>query len=436
MPSHGQLGQLWGQSEGPGRHDLWTAGGVGERTPPNVKNQQKWKHVDRETAMAARKQRRNRARAERRRRVRSHLMAAGKVIEAQRKVQRGTSTSTKKATARHRFAKSVQRAKQKRRRRQAVNRRIWQELRATTEKWEDLETPAAQPVNVQSGEVNERPVDGKSSVPNAPTQPWVAVGSSTTDCAPKVGRSGDDGLLLKIKIQIQGRTYVALVDSGASRNYASPEAVVEWELQGTPDIVHLELADGSKIRSTQKIPGVMCSAGKISSYEDFTVTKLLHDVDVVLGMTWLRRWNPLIDWVQQVMYMRTHHGWDRIRGLFLEKEHRIGTVKLLSDEDLASLESAPDIEILRTLQFWTYAAGASSWTNVPERGGAYWEHSNFLFITPIRGSLLIHSSSPAPRRTVQYARVAGTVQHKIKQQTCRTMSIAFTEANTEAGEER
>ena len=98
---------------------------------------------------------------------------------------------------------------------------------------------------------------------------------------------------------------MALVDSGASRNYASPDAVVDWELPSTPDLVHLELADGSKIRSTQKIPGVMCSAGQISSYEDFTVTKLLHGVDVVLGMTWLRRWNPLIDWVQQVIYIRT-----------------------------------------------------------------------------------------------------------------------------------
>ena len=186
------------------------------------------------------------------------------------------------------------------------------------------------------------------------------MGSSTTDCAPKVGRTEDNGILLKIKIQIQGRTYVALVDSSASRNYASPEAVVQWELQGTPDVVHLELAGGSKIRSTQKIPGVMCSAGKIVSYEDFTVTKLLHGVDVVLGMTWLRHWNPLIDWVQQVMYIRTQQGWDRIRGIFLNSEHRIGTVNVLSDEDLASLESALDIEILRTPQFWTYAAGASS----------------------------------------------------------------------------
>ena len=60
--------------------------------------------------MAARKQRRNRARAERRRRARVHLMAAGKVIEAQRKVQRGTLTPTK-ANGRRRFAKSVRRTK-------------------------------------------------------------------------------------------------------------------------------------------------------------------------------------------------------------------------------------------------------------------------------------------------------------------------------------
>ena len=75
-------------------------------------------------------------------------MAAGKVIEAQCKVEHGTSTPTKKPNARRRFSKSVQRAKQKRRRRQAVNRRTWQELRATTQKWEDPETPAVQPINV------------------------------------------------------------------------------------------------------------------------------------------------------------------------------------------------------------------------------------------------------------------------------------------------
>ena len=238
------------------------------------------------------------------------------------------------------------------------------------------------------------------------------MGSSTTDCAPKVGRVEDDGVLFKIKIQIQGKVYVALVDSGASRNYASPEAVVDWELPGTPDVVHLELADGSKIRSTQKIPGVICQAGKIVSYEDFTVTKLLHGVDVVLGMTWLRRWNPLIDWVRQVMYIRTQHGWDCIRGIMLDSEHRVGTVNLLTNDDLASLESAPDMTILRTPQFWTYAAGASLWTNVPN-GGVRRDNTQTFDSSCTAGANSSNSLKPAPKKIVHYARVAGTVQRKV-----------------------
>ena len=138
---------------------------------------------------------------------------------------------------------------------------------------------------MQQGEASERHTSGQSSGEKAPAQPWVAVGSSTTDCAPKIGRTEDDGILFKIKIQIQGKLYIALIDSGASRCYASPKAMVEWELPGTPELVHLELVDGSKIRSTRKIRGVLCTARKMVCYEDFIVTKLLHGVDIVLRMT-------------------------------------------------------------------------------------------------------------------------------------------------------
>ena len=41
MPSHGQLGQLQGQAEGPGRHDPRTKGGVGEGTPTKVQKEHK-----------------------------------------------------------------------------------------------------------------------------------------------------------------------------------------------------------------------------------------------------------------------------------------------------------------------------------------------------------------------------------------------------------
>ena len=147
------------------------------------------------------------------------------------------------------------------------------------------------------------------------------------------------------------------------------------------------------------------------------MTKLVHGVDVVLGMTWLQRWNPLIDWVQQVMYIRLLNEWDRIRGLFLDREHRIGTVKLLSDEELASLPSAPDITILRTPQFWTYSASCSSWTNVPKEGeqNATAQFCNFLDSPGVNS---LHSS-PATKIMMQYARVAGTIQKKTSSKAAR-----------------
>ena len=98
------------------------------------------------------------------------------------------------------------------------------------QKQDTSENLAVQPVNTESGETSDRCTSGKSSRKQTPNRPWVAVGSSTTDCAPKIGRSEDDGILFKINVHIEGRTYIALVDSRASRCYASPIVVNTWEL--------------------------------------------------------------------------------------------------------------------------------------------------------------------------------------------------------------
>ena len=72
--------------------------------------QRKYKYENKEIATAARRTLRNRARKERRRHTRQHLMASGRVLEAQRKVQRGSSTQKKKNVRRH-FAKTVRHTK-------------------------------------------------------------------------------------------------------------------------------------------------------------------------------------------------------------------------------------------------------------------------------------------------------------------------------------
>ena len=41
--------------------------------------------------------------------------------------------------------------------------------------------------------------------------------------------------------------------------------------------------------------------GSIVCKLDFTMTKLLHQMDLVLGVDWLEMWDPVIDWQNQVV---------------------------------------------------------------------------------------------------------------------------------------
>ena len=81
---------------------------------------------------------------------------------------------------------------------------------------------------------------------------WVAVGYSDQEELASVDRKIEDGILFSVTVSVAGRRCVALIDSGASQSYISPEMVTLCELQCSPILIHLELADGSKVRSTQQ----------------------------------------------------------------------------------------------------------------------------------------------------------------------------------------
>ena len=98
-----------------------------------------------------------------------------------------------------------------------------------------------------------------------------------------------------------------------------------------------------------------------SGYEmktNLTVSNLLHGVDIVLGMTWLKVADPLIRWSTGQMFIPDSiSSYQRIMGQWLEKQVKVGTVKVLSkNEELESLRSPSDIaslEILKSPKFWT-----------------------------------------------------------------------------------
>ena len=84
---------------------------------------------------------------------------------------------------------------------------------------------------------------------------------------------------------------------------------------------------------------------------NFTVAKLLQDVDLVLGVNWLSVWNPVINWKEQIMRIWIGKEWSEIRGTLLHANNIIGTVKDVVYYDVDSKEKIPDFIVMRNRSF-------------------------------------------------------------------------------------
>ena len=111
-----------------------------------------------------------------------------------------------------------------------------------------------------------------------------------------IDREISDGILLVVPVCIHGREYRALIDSGATRSFISPACINETGMKTRKNNMFLEWGNGSKVLSKYEamdIPVVI--AGRTFKI-DFTMSDPLHNVDLVLGITWLKEHNPLVDW--------------------------------------------------------------------------------------------------------------------------------------------
>ena len=100
-----------------------------------------------------------------------------------------------------------------------------------------------------------------------------------------------------VPIVIQGKISKALVDSGATRCFVSPSCMTVAGLQGKRSDTFLILANGQRVLSCGYIPNVLAILLGHTSPVDLIATPLLHNVDVVLGMTWLQSVRPMIYWL-------------------------------------------------------------------------------------------------------------------------------------------
>lgn len=113
---------------------------------------------------------------------------------------------------------------------------------------------------------------------------------------------------IPIAIRVQGRqvTLEALVDSGATSCFINPRVIQDYWL---PTIkkdqpVDIYVIDGREIESgkiTLEVQGQLLIGTHQRNYT-FEVTDIGHH-DMVLGMTWLKKENPQIDWVKETITM-------------------------------------------------------------------------------------------------------------------------------------
>ena len=117
----------------------------------------------------------------------------------------------------------------------------------------------------------------------------------------------------------------------------SPDIQLAVGLNCTTSETFLELADGTRVISAGRAPAVLFSIGGNSFRMDFTVTKLLHGVDLVLGMTWLQRVNPLIDWTVPRLLLESEHQLSAVRGQWIASTEAPSTVKVIVDAKWISM---------------------------------------------------------------------------------------------------
>ena len=136
-----------------------------------------------------------------------------------------------------------------------------------------------------------------------PNEPQTQLSTVSTGYQPPIPRSKEDGILLIVPARIFGREIRALIDSSATRNFISPAGVTQCGLTVESHNTFLELGDGKKMLSQGRAVNVPVVTSGYTMRTNLTVTNLLHGVDLVLGMAWLKVADPLIRWSTGHVYI-------------------------------------------------------------------------------------------------------------------------------------
>ena len=90
--------------------------------------------------------------------------------------------------------------------------------------------------------------------------------------------------MLIVPVQINGKVFSALIDSGATRCFVTQKCCTIAGLSCVPCNTFVELGNGTTALSHGKVHGAPITTASVTTWIDLTLSHLLHDVDIVLGV--------------------------------------------------------------------------------------------------------------------------------------------------------
>ena len=115
----------------------------------------------------------------------------------------------------------------------------------------------------------------------ASSGPQDEVQGMTGEVPIPVKRKVEDGILVVVPAQIYGKQFRALIDSGATRCFVSPNCVHIVGLSSKNRDTFRELGNDTKVLSRAFVPEVPVVVARNTSKIDLTISQLMYDTDII-----------------------------------------------------------------------------------------------------------------------------------------------------------
>ena len=172
----------------------------------------------------------------------------------------------------------------------------------------------------------------------------------------KSKRVEKDGILMIVTAKIYGKRFKALIDSGVTRCFVTPECCIVVGLSAPSHGTLLELGYREKALSRGLVRSTPVSVVGVTRKIDLIVSKLLHDVDIMLDINWLESVNPIIDWCGGKIYLPNAIHTAFLWGSWLDQQFKIGTVKIISTheglEEIKNEDVKNQLAIIKPYESW------------------------------------------------------------------------------------